>query len=403
MTRSISFADTASLDAFGRLRTSGIGERLDVEFIYNKQPDFFDEVTTNGTVTHNANTRDLTLSLSDANDGSEARMQSHPVPYTPGDSQLVELTGVLDDAAIGGGTAELFLRTSISGSVTETVVPQSQWFSLRTGIDWTDSHIFRLDFQSLKVGRIRYSFVAGGQDELVYEIANDNLRDSGYWQLASLQEYYRLYTTGGETFAEIGYGDDANGIGFRYKMSANASATMRAICCTVKSEGGQGLRDIPGIPRSANMGVTAKTVSTTRVPVFSIRTRSTFNSLPNLGLIIPKGISVQATEAIRIDVISGGTLTGASFANVSTNGSIAEVDTAATVIANGEVISSRYLYATSSGPASAQFVAAAESLLGKAVLWDRQSSETGILTIAAVRTGGSDASVLASMDWEEIR
>lgn len=107
--------------------------------------------------------------------------------------------------------------------------------------------------------------------------------------------------------------------------------------------------------------------------------------------------------------LSGGaTYTGTAdevdeFADVSTTGSTVQVDTAATVITGGQVISSRYLYATSSGPASAQVVAAAESLLGKTVLWNRKSTETGILTIAAIRTGASDASVLASIDWEEIR
>lgn len=401
--RQVGFGDTASTDAFGRLRTSSPGERLDVEFIYNKQVDFFDEVTTNGTVTHNANTRDLTLSLSDANNGSQAKMASHPVPYTPGDGHLIELTAVLNDADLSGGTAELFLRTSISGSATETVIPQSQWFANRDTMDWSDSHIFTIDFQSLKVGRLRYSFNQDGDDVRVWEIRNDNLRDSGYWQTPSLPAYYRLYTTGGFTYAEVGYGDENNAAGFRFKVAANASATMRAICCTVKSEAGRALRDMPGIPRATNMGVTAKTVSTTRVPVLSIRSLATFNSLPNLGLLIPKGLTVQASEAVRIDVISGGALTNASWADVSTNGSCAEVDTAATAITGGEVIASRYLYATTSGPASAQFVAAAEGLLGKAVLWDRKGSETGILTIAAVRTGGTDASVLASMDWEELR
>lgn len=74
----------AQIDGFGRVRTSGTGQRLDVEFIYDKQPDFFDEITNNGTVTHNGNSRDLTLALLDADAGSFATMRSHPVPYTPG-------------------------------------------------------------------------------------------------------------------------------------------------------------------------------------------------------------------------------------------------------------------------------------------------------------------------------
>jgi hypothetical protein len=41
------------VDAFGRQRVSDTGQRLDVEFLYDKQRNFFDEITSNGTVTFN--------------------------------------------------------------------------------------------------------------------------------------------------------------------------------------------------------------------------------------------------------------------------------------------------------------------------------------------------------------
>ena len=47
-TTAATFADSASLDAFGRVRTSGPGQRLDVEFLYDLQDEFFDAVTNNG-------------------------------------------------------------------------------------------------------------------------------------------------------------------------------------------------------------------------------------------------------------------------------------------------------------------------------------------------------------------
>ena len=216
-----------SYDAFGRLRTAGVGNRLDVEFLYNKQPDFFDEVTNNGTVTHNANTRDLTFSLSDANNGSYAWMSSHPVPYTPGNSQLIDITGVLDLAGIGGGTAQFFLRSKISGSVVETVTDQADWDALTSGVDWTTAHIFAIDFQSLKVGKIRFAMNSAGRTYVVGSIANDNLRDSGYWQLATLPAYYKLYNDATYTYMELGYGNEENAVGFRYRITANASATMK--------------------------------------------------------------------------------------------------------------------------------------------------------------------------------
>lgn len=41
--------------------------------------------------------------------------------------------------------------------------------------------------------------------------------------------------------------------------------------------------------------------------------------------------------------------------------------------------------------------------MGKTVLWDRRDSVTGIMTIAAVKTGATDADVLTAIRWREIR
>ena len=389
-------------DAFGRLRTSGTAQRLDVEFLYDKQSDYFDEITTNGTVTYNVNGRDLTLSISDANNGTQAKMASYPVPYTPGNSQLVDITGVLDLAGIGGGTAEVFLRSNVTGSVVETTIAQENWLALRESadLDFTKSHIFSMDFQSLKVGTIRYGFVQDGVFVQIAQINNDNTRDSGYWQIPNLPVYYDLYNSGGETFMEMGYGNADNAIGIRYKISANASATMKAICCTVKSEGGLDLQNMTGLPVSTDTGVTTKLVSTTLVPIISIKPAATFQSLENLIISLPRSISVATDQPIKIVVIHSSILTGASFTAVDSNTSCMEVDTSATAMSNGHEILSQYITASGSGSKTS---GSGGGLLGKKVLWNRQGTDTGILTVAAIRTGGTDADVLVSINWEELR
>ena len=45
------------------------------------------------------------------------------------------------------------------------------------------------------------------------------------------------------------------------------------------------------------------------------------------------------------------------------------------------------------------------SVLSKTVLWNRQNGSTsnGIITISAIKTGTTDADVLAGMDWKEIK
>lgn len=392
----ISFADTSSVDAFSRARVSQTDQRLDVEFIYDKQDEYFDEILNNGTVTHNANARDLRFAITDANDGTYAKMASYPVPYTPGNSQLVEITGVLDLAGIGGGNAEVFLRSKVTGTVAEEVIPQSSWLDAKTGVDWTKSHILAMDFQSLKVGRIRFALNVGGSPVSIAQITNDNEINTGYWQIPHGSVYWHLYNDATYTYMECGYGDDDNAIGLRYKIAANASATMSAICCTVKSEGGGDVNSLLGLPRSIDMGVTEKTASTTLIPLLSIRPRDTFVSLPNKQLVLPKKVIATTTQPVRIVLIHNGTLTGASWANVSTDNSCVEYDVTATAITGGHELDTDYITAGKDGASS-------QNVLGKTFLWDRQNTHTGILTVAAQKTGATDASVLAGLHWEEIR
>ena len=388
---------SATMDAFGRQRVSNTGQRLDVEFIYDKQEEFFDEITNNGAVTFNANSRDLTLSISDTLTTTYSNMRSHPVPYTPGNSQLIDITGVLDLAGVGGGNAEVFLRSKVTGTVTEEVIEQADWLNLNSGVDWTKSHILAMDFQSLKVGRIRYFLVGDGRATKIAEIVNDNKYNTGYWQVPSLPVYWKLYNDATYTYMEMGYGNDDNGIGIRYKTTKSASCTMKAICCTVKSEGGYGLAELPGLPRAVCNNVTPVSVSTTLVPVLSIRAKDLFKTYDNLGIALPKAYDLATNNKIKFSIIHDGVLTGASWADVDTE-SMMEYDVSATAITGGHVIDSGYV--TTSVKNSG---ASGGGLLGKTVVWNRLNGFTGIITIAAIRTTTSDADVYAAIRWDEIR
>ena len=394
----ISYGDSMSVDSFGRLRTSEPANRLDAEFNYDKLEEIFDEVTNGaGTVTHDANARHLLLEANGTGVGDNAAIYSYPVPYTPGCSQLIELTGVLDYAAIGGGTAQLFLRSNVTGVVTEEVYDQEDWDNPCVDKDWSFSQIFVMDFQSLKVGRIRFGLNESGINIPIHEIKNNNKRNTGYWQTPNLSDYYRIYNDATYTYMELGYGDDDNAIGFRYRITANAAAQMTAICCTVKSEGGKDLFDMSRYPQSADMGVTPKTVSTSIIPLLSIRQRSTFNSIANNSIALPEFLSVQTNNPIRLIIYHDCTLTGAVWGNVDTTHSTMEYNTTASALANGHIIVSEYV------ATSKNINTSANALLGKAVLWHRKNGNSGILTIAAVRSDSTNASVLCSIKWGEIR
>jgi hypothetical protein len=358
----------------------------------------FDQITAGaGTITHNATSRDVTLAVVNATNGSSAHMVQHwHNPYTPGNSQLIDITGTLDAGNIGTGTAAIVLRNGITS--TETVINQADWDAPNLDVDWTTSQILQIDFQSLKVGRLRINLVREGLPVQVHKIVNDNIRIEGYWQYAALPTFWRIYNAGGATIAEMGYGDANNGIFLRYTIAtANASAKVQAICVTVKSEGGAPLLDMPGFQRSADRGVTLKTISTTLIPVLSIRPSATFNSIANRSLIVPENFEVVTDNTVRYVWILNPTLTGASWTAVNTATSAVEFDIAATATTGGYIIASGYIATTRNTYTGGQ------GFLGRAPLSLGNTGTADILTLAMVRALTTNAEILASVGWKEIR
>lgn len=396
----VSFADSLYLSEFSELRTATPGNRADVEFTNDKQPLLVDDISSgNGSATHNANARDVVLAVGGAAEGDTGGMRLHyHVPYTPGSGQEIDITGTLDAAAVGGGTVYSFIRTSISGSTVTTTTEQANWTAATSGVDWSASQIFRLSFQSLKVGRIQFSLVRNGLPVKVHEITNDNVRATGYWQYPSLPFYWSIYNTATETVAEIGYGDATNGIGFMYVYDGvQSGATMRAICATGKSQGGLPLFDMPGFTFATSNKNTAKTVSTTLIPVLSIQVASTINSLTNRSVIIPEAYSLQINNPVRYQILYRPSLTGAAFAAVDATYSGVNVDTTASAVTGGVLIDEDYLSAGNNR------VLGEAGLLGRIIMSLGYTGTSDILTLAAIRTGSQDATTYAKIKWREIR
>ena len=395
----VTASDDFTIDAFGRARTSQTGQRFDLEFIYNKQPLIVDDITSgSGSNTHNANARDVVMANGGTGLSDYAFLYSHyDVPYTAGNSQLIDITGTLDNAAIGSGTAQLYLRSTVSGTTTTTTYDQDDWNkNTASTVDWTKSQILMMDFQSLKIGRIRFYLVRNGIPVFIHQITNDNIRATGYWQSPTLPISWTIYNDADNTYMEMGYGDDKNGIGIRYVIAKNASATMRAVCATVKSEGGQPLLDMNGYPFTANNAQTAKTVSTTLIPLLSIQMASTFNSLTNRGLAIPMDFDISTNNPIRYEILYRPTLTGPSWSAVGAN-SFMNYDVTASAVTGGVVVDSGYVSTAKNLNTSLS------GLLGRTIMSLGRTATSDILTIAAIRTSGTDATVLSALKWKEIR
>ena len=398
----ISLADSVSTSAFGRLRTAGEGNRFDFEPIYGVSiEDLVDEVIGGtGTVTHNPNPRDLTLATNGTGLTASAGLYGYPVPYTPGNGQEIEMTGVMDMAGIGGGTAEFFLRSSVSGVPVELeTIPSTEWANqdIVSTIDWTKSHILAMDFQSLKVGRIRFGLNINGITIPLASIRNDNKYNTGYWQYPQQPAFWNIYNLGSETIMEMGYGDIDNAIGLRYRIPINAGATMKAICGTVKSEGGKAIEDMTSINRGVSMREDTVTVGNSLIPLISIRPKTLFNTFSNRAIAIPKEISVFTDNPIALVITHNNTVTGASWTDVDTNESIMEYDVSGSAITNGHIVNEYFSGGEKNKGNSSG------GILGKTLLWNRRGSASGIMTVNAIRTTTTNANVSIGINWGEIR
>jgi hypothetical protein len=289
----------------------------------------------------------------------------------------------------------VFLRSTVTGTTTLQTVSHTDWLD-QFDHDWRYSQIFRISFQSLRVGRIQFAMVHDGLIIKVAEILNDNLRATGYWQYANLPPYWKIYNDGANTVTEFGYGDELNGVGFRYVHSGTiAAAQALAICSTVKSQGGGRIENLPGTPWVTPIP-SAKTVSTTLIPVLSLRVGATFNSLVNRASVVLQGYTIATTQPIDFAIIYRPALTGASWSAIDATYNGVEYDVTASAITGGYRIAGDYTAASVSNPTRVS------GLLDR-VLMSLGSGTSDIISLSAIRAGSSDASVRAYLSGKELR
>lgn len=399
----VSFGDSASLDAFGRLRVSQPITIFDSQHQYNINALVWDTGLSSGTgaVTHLPNESAAHLSTGGTASGAKAVLQTKAYHrYQPGKSQLVLFTGTFGaavanvrrrygyfDAQNGlffEQTASAFsvvVRSYASAAAVDSATPQASWNldpmdgTGASGItlDVTKSQIFVIDLEWLSVGRVRFGFVFGGRIVYCHDVANINANTGPYMTTANLP-----------IRAEIENTDTAAG--------AN---TFKQICASVISEGGQ--EDDRAYLFSAGNGITTKAV-TTRRPIATIRPGLTYNGIANRGQVIPVEIDLQADSNALYEIVLNGTLTGASFASAGTH-SIAEYDTAATAISGGTVVESGFI--STAGGVSRGI--GRNSLLGRLPLTLNAAGTSGDTLSVVVTSFTGTANTAAQLTWREFR
>jgi len=279
-TGTITFADSANLDAFGRQRVSNPVTIFDSKQIFDNAPLLWDESLVSGagiTSAHSTATASTTITSTLNTAGNFVRQTFMSFNYQPGKSQLILMTGVLNNSGGGTGvermigqfnddnglffyddegTVKVVCRTKTGGSVVDNAVAQTSWNvdpMDGTGpsgvtIDWTKTQIFSFDYEWLGVGRVRMGLNVNGQMYVVHEFLNANNLTEVYMSTPNLPLRYQMVTA-----------------------ATSAASSLKVICSSVQSEGGVSKL---GVLRHADSGSVSGLSAGTSYALLGIRLKS---------------------------------------------------------------------------------------------------------------------------------
>jgi hypothetical protein len=336
-------------DAFGRLRVSQPYTLFDSQNRYAADNQFDVSTTGTGTTTFLSNEAAIKMEVTGAGVGSVLRQSYRSFPYQPGKGLLVLATFVMDSSMslnltqrVGyyndsngvffqriDGVYSFVLRSSVTGTPSDTrTVNQSDWNGDKldgTGasgytLDPSKAQILWMDFEWLGVGSVRCGFIIDGQYIVCHTFNNANEITNVYMTTAILPVRYEIKTV----FSAV-------------------AASMKAICCSVISEGGFEQTSIDHVARRTTV---LGTIGSTFLPVVSIRLASGRTG----AVVLPNRVQVLPTtnQNYEVALIKNPALTAASWTAVPTDSNV-EFDVAATATTGGSIVQTDYVTSTGSG------------------------------------------------------
>ena len=227
---------------------------------------------------------------------------------------------------VANTTAGVALRSSVTGSVVDTIIPQSEWNGDRlTGeggafntsgftLDISKTVPYWIDLMWLGAGTVRYGVLIEGQRIVIHSLHNANYKTTTYMRTGSLPIRYEQFNTG---------------------VTASTSE-FKFYCATVKTEG-----EYTPHEHTQSGVFEAATNGTTEVVVAAFRPIQTFKSKDNRSSVKFASVSTfnGSDTAILVDVTRGGTVTGGTF-NAHASSSVLEHNTAASSISGDESVRS---------------------------------------------------------------
>ena len=337
-------------DAFGRQRVSQPYTLFDSQNRYAADNQFDVSTTGTGTTTFLSNEAAVKMEVTAGGVGSVTRQSYRSFPYQPGKGLLVLATFVMDSSqslnltqrvgyfnAQNGvffqrvdGTYSFVLRSYVTGTASDArTVNQADWNGDKldgTGpsgltLDPSKAQILWMDFEWLGVGSIRCGFIINGQYIVCHTFNNANLITNVYMTTAILPVRYEISTT------------------------SALAASMKAICCSVVSEGGFEQTSIDHVARRTTSFTNIDTAAF--YPIVSIRLASGRTGavvLPNRTQFLP-----LTSQNYEVALFKNATLTGATWAATVPSDSNVDYDVAATAMTCGTIVQTDYVTSTGSG------------------------------------------------------
>lgn len=380
-------------DMFGRTKVSAPYTVFDSSHRYSESPDFGYETATGGSHTHRPAESCVDLAVTTAS-GSRCSSESLRVmPYQPGKSLQVLQSFTMSPPKenlrqrvgyfsrgdgvyleVVGGSAYLVLRSSTSGAVLETSVPQSSWNVDPldgTGdtdllLDLSKSQILFVEIEWLGVGSVRVGFVFDGVFVTAHQFNHANIGTSTYMTTATLPIRYEIENLGATASASV----------------------LKQICASVVSNGGYDKR-----PSMEFVTRVTGTFSTTFVPLVAVRMatgRTDSVVLPGLETITPTSSATYEYALVRNPTVSDGTWTAYGRGNVEYNNTCTSYS-GGTTIKGGFISSSNQTPATTGLEGLDRF----DLQLGRT----NAASPTSDVILLVVRTLSGNGSVASSFGW----
>jgi hypothetical protein len=391
-----------NLDAFGRVRVSEPFTLFDSSHRYSDNNLWSTGTTGTAAATFSADEGLVNLTVGSANNDEVVRETVKVFAYQPGKSLLVMSTFVMGTAKAGlrqrvgyygsangfyiereGSSAYFVERSSVSGAVVNTQVPQAEWNQDTldgngpSGItlDLSKSQILYMDIEWLGLGTARMGFIIDGVFVPAHNFNHANLTTTTYITTASLPLRYEMKNT----------------------AATSGASTLKQVCSTVISEGGfalTGLQQAIGTPITTP---TSLATAGTYYPVVSLRLKTTrLDAIVILTAASILGLTNNVNYEWR--VVANGATTGGTWTSAGASSGV-EYNITGTSFTGGRILASGYTQGSNQGATTIDIL--------KQALFSNQLERNGItgtpfeLTLVAGASSNS-ATIHASFDWEEV-